>query len=181
MTVRRRRVERLVSVHELPLLVGLVITWMALWQTVSWMSLVSGLVVAIVAMRVFYLPPVELAGRLNLWAALRYLGFFFVHLALASFEVAWYAVRPKRPPRSGIIAIELRTKSDFILTLVGITISLIPGSLVVEVDRFGSVLYLHVLNAATDTKIEHMRRQVSHIEELLIRAVGSREELEGRP
>lgn len=175
---RAKRERALLRVYELPLLLGLLLTWMLLWQEFSWLSLVSGIVVSIVAMRVFYLPPVILAGRFNLWWALRYLCYFLWHLALASAQVALLAVRPGPAPRTAIIAVRLQTRSDFILTLVAMTISLIPGSLVVEVDRFGSVLYLHVLNTPTQHEIQRMRQQTSYIERLLIRALGSRGELE---
>ncbi len=175
----KQRFERvLFRWYELPLLIGLVITWMALWHEVSWMSLASGVLVSILAMRIFYLPPVELAGRFNVWWAARYLVYFLWHLAIASVQVAWLAVRPGPPPRTAIIAMRLRTRSDFILTMVGLTVSLIPGSLVVEADRFASILYLHVLNTPTEREIERARRQTARIEELLIRAVGSREEVE---
>jgi hypothetical protein len=69
-----RRAEWGVRLHELPLLVGLVLLWTMLWHEVSLLSVVSGIVVAVVVMRVFYLPPVELAGRFNVWYALLYLG-----------------------------------------------------------------------------------------------------------
>lgn len=174
----RRRFDPVLRWHELPLLAGLVLLWMALWHEISWMTLVSGALISVVAMRLFYLPPVELAGRFNPWWAARYLGFFLWHLALASFQVSWLAVRPGPPPRTAIIAVRLHTRSDFLLTMVGLTVSLIPGSLVAEVDRFGSVLYLHVLNTPTQRHIRLARRQTYRIEELLIRALGSREELE---
>ena len=175
---RERRAGSLLRLHELPLLLGLLLTWMLLWREFSWLSLVSGVVVSIIAMRLFYLPPVILAGRFNAWWALRYLGYFLWHLALASVQVAWLAIKPGPPPRTAIIAAKLRTRSDFVLTLVALTISLIPGSLVVEVDRFGSTLYLHVLNTPTGKEISQMRSQTLRIEELLLRAVGSREEVE---
>ncbi|MFV0433205.1 MAG: Na+/H+ antiporter subunit E [Leucobacter sp.] len=164
--------------YELPLLIGLVLMWMAFWQEISWMTLISGVIASVVAMRIFYLPPVELAGRFNPWWALRYLCFFLWNLAVASAQVAWLALRPGPPPSTAIIEVRLRTHSDFLITMVGLTISLIPGSLVVEIDRFGSTLYLHVLNAPTQKYIRQMRHQTQHIEELLIRAVGSRQELE---
>lgn len=173
-----RRIEPVLRWHELPLLIGLVLMWMALWREVSWLTLLSGLFVSVLAMRLFYLPPVELAGRFNVWWAARYVGFFLWHLAVASFQVAWLAVRPGPVPRTSIIAVRLRTHSDFILTMVGLTVSLIPGSLVAEVDRYGSVLYLHVLNTPTQKQIRAMRKQARRIEVLLIRAVGSRQELE---
>lgn len=178
MPPRKRFARALLRWHELPLLIGLVITWMALWREVSWMSLASGALVSIVAMRLFYLPPVELAGRFNIWWAARYLAYFLWHLALASVQVAWLAMRPGPPPRTAIVELPLRTRSDFILTMVGLTISLIPGSLVVEVDRFSSKLYLHVLNTPTEREIERVRLETARIEALLIRTVGSREEVE---
>ena len=173
---RERRAGSLLRLHELPLLLGLLLTWMLLWREFSWLSLVSGVVVSIIAMRLFYLPPVILAGRFNAWWALRYLGYFLWHLALASVQVAWLAIKPGPPPRTAIIAAKLRTRSDFVLTLVALTISLIPGSLVVEVDRFGSTLYLHVLNTPTQREIRLMRAQIARIERLLVRTLGSRAE-----
>lgn len=176
---RRARKERaILRFHELPLLIGLVLTWMLLWREFSWLSLVSGLVVSIIAMRLFYLPPVILAGRFNIWWAFRYLIYFLWHLSLASVQVAKLAVKPGPSPRTAIIAVRLVTRSDFILTLVSLTISLIPGSLVVEVDRFKSTLYLHVLNTPTQREIRVMREQTLYIERLLIRALGSKAELE---
>ncbi len=164
--------------HEVPLLAGLTILWMALWREVSWMSLVSGLLVSLLAMRVFYLPPIVLSGRFNPWWAIRYLIFFFWHIAVASMQVGWLAVRPRRLPQAAIIAVPLRSRSDFILTMVGATASLIPGSLVTEVDRFESILYLHVLNTPTAADVEAFRTETLYIEELLIRTLGSRADLE---
>lgn len=172
-----RKLEAVVRLYELPLLIGLVLMWMALWREVSLMSVTSGLLFSVLAMRLFYLPPVELAGRFNVWWSARYVGYFLWHLAFASFQVAWLAVKPGPPPRTSIIAVKLRTRSDFLLTMVGLTISLIPGSLVAEVDRFRSTLYLHVLNTPTQRHVRKMRAQVRRIEELLIRAVGSRQEV----
>lgn len=174
---RARKIEWMVRMHELPLLVGLVLLWMMLWREVSLLSVVSGLVVAFAAMRLFYLPPVELAGRFNPWYALRYLLDFLWHLSLASWQVAWLAVRPGPPPPTSIIAVRLTTRSDFILTMVALTNSLIPGSLVAEVDRFESTLYMHVLNTPTQKEITKMRRDAHRVERLLILAVGSREEI----
>lgn len=175
---RAGRIERIVRLHELPLLIGLIVTWMALWREISWMSFVSGVVVAIAATRLFYLPPVTLAGRFNPWWALVYLGYFFWHVAVASFQVAWLAIRPGPVPRTSIIGVRLHTRSDFILTMVGLTNSLIPGSLVAEVDRANSILYLHVIDTPTQKEIREMRSNVYRIERLLILAVGSKREIE---
>lgn len=172
-----RRVERRFRVYELPLLLGLVVLWMMLWGEISWMSFGSGILIALLATRLYYLPPVELAGRFNVWWAIRYLWYFFTHLSLASLQVAWQALGPGPRPVPAVIEVRLRTRSDFILTMTSLTLSLIPGSLVAEVDRFGSTLYLHVLHAPTHEAIERVRWDAHHVEELLIRTIGSREEV----
>ncbi|MGI8393593.1 Na+/H+ antiporter subunit E [Leucobacter sp. Z1108] len=172
-----RRRERLLKLSELPLLIGLTLTWVALWHEVSLMSVTSGIVVALFAVRLFYLPPVLIAARFNVWWALRYVLYFFWHLAIASVQVAWLTLRPGPPPKTSIVAVRLRTESDFILTMVGLTASLIPGSLIVEVDRYGSTLYLHVLNTPTDRETQHAIQAALDIEELLIRAIGSKRDL----
>jgi multicomponent Na+:H+ antiporter subunit E len=173
-----RHFDRVLRKHEIPLLIGLIIMWMMLWEEISLLSVTSGIVVAVAVTRLFYLPPVELAGRMNLWWSLRYLVYFLWQVSVASFQVSWVAIRPGRPASPAIIAVPLRTHSDFIITMTGMTISLIPGSLVVDVDRFGSTLYLHVLDTPTDEAREKFRQEVLWIEVLLIRAIGSRQEVE---
>lgn len=173
-----RRFRRFLRLHELPLLIGLTVTWMMLWREVSLLSFTSGVIVSIFATRIFYLPPMTLVRRFNVWYVLRYLYFFFTQLVLASIQVSWLAVRPGAPPPTAIIATPLHTKSDFILTMTALTNSLIPGSLVAEVDRFTSTLYVHVIDTASQVEIENARSSVLHIEWLLIHAIGSREELE---
>lgn len=174
----RAQRERILRMRNLPLLIGLVVTWVALWHEISPLSVVTGVLVALFAMRLFYLPPVPIARRFNVWWAFRYLAYFFWHLALASVQVAWLCVRPGVPPKTSIIAVQLRTESDFILTMVGLTASLIPGSLVAEVDRYDSILYFHVLNTPTVRQIREARAAALRIEELLIRAIGSARDVE---
>lgn len=168
-----RRLERAVRVHEWPLMIGLVALWALMWGELSPLSIVSGVIVAIVVMRVFYLPPVELAGRIHVLHGLHYLAYFLWHVAKASWQVAWLAVRPGPTPPVAIIGVRLHTKSDFILTTVGLTISLIPGSFVADVDRYESVLYLHVLNTPSQREITAMRREVLRIERLLVLTFGN--------
>ena len=173
-----RRAQRVLRLHELPLVIGLVLTWMMLWQEISLLSFTTGVVVSISAARLFYLPPMTLTSRFNIWYVCRYLYFFFSQVIIASIHVAWLAVRPGETPRTAIIGVKLHTKSDFILTITGLTNSLIPGSLVAEVDRFSSTLYIHVLDTPSTVEIEAMRKSVYHTEWLLIHAIGSREDLE---
>lgn len=162
--------------RQLPLLVGLVLIWMLLWDDVSWGNLLSGAVLAVGVTRVFYLPPVALSGRFNPYWALTFVLHFAVDLVRSSRQVAFAALRPGYVPRSAVIALDLRTSSDLIMTLTGQALTLIPGSLIVDVDRRNTTLYVHVLDAPTDDDIERTRHAILRTEERLIRAIGSREE-----
>lgn len=164
--------------RDLPLLIALVALWMLLWGTISWLSLASGILVAIVVTRVFLLPPVELSGRLNLGWLLVFLARFALDLVTASAQVAWQAFRPAGVRRSAVVGVELLTRSDFITTLTAITVSLVPGSLVVEVDRERARLYLHALATDDLDEVARVRRQVLSVERSLVRALGSRADVE---
>jgi multicomponent Na+:H+ antiporter subunit E len=76
-----------------------------------------------------------------------------------------------------VLAVQLLTRSDFIMTLTAIAVSLIPGSIVVEVDRAGGVLYLHSIGAESEAAIAKARADVLAIESLLVKALGSKDDL----
>lgn len=163
--------------RQLPLIVGLVVLWMLLWGSVTWLSLATGIVIAVVVTRLFYLPPVELSGRFNPFWFLAFLARFLAELVVASFQVAFQALRRRPVTRNAVLAVDLVTRSDFITTAVAIATSLIPGSLVVEVDRQRSILYLHVLGVGDLEGAERFRAKVLSVERQLVRALGSKDDV----
>ena len=163
--------------QELPLLAGMMLVWGALWQDFAIGNLVFGLLISLVLVRVFRLPPVILSGRFNVWRAAVFVGAFLRDVTLASFEVLYLAVFRGPRTTSAIITVQLRTESDLLVTFVGHVLTLVPGSYVVEVDRRTSTLYLHVLNVNDEAGVEKARASVMMIEERLIRMMGTKEEL----
>lgn len=163
--------------QQTPLLVGLVVLWMLLWGSLSMLNLVTGILIALLVTRVFFLPPVELSGRLNVVWLVIFLARFFTDLVFASFQVAYQAIRPRTISQSSLIAVQLVTRSDFLLTLTSIALSLVPGSLVVEVDRERSILYLHALNTRTMDDVDDIRSQALRVEYLIVRVLGSKDDL----
>ncbi|MCR2783025.1 MULTISPECIES: Na+/H+ antiporter subunit E [unclassified Microbacterium] len=164
--------------RQMPFIVWLVALWMLLWGQFTVLSLVTGLLVSLFVTRVFRLPPVELSGRVNLWYGLVFLATFVGSLVRGSLLVAWQVLNPSRYPGTAIIAVPLRTDDDLIMTHVGVTASLIPGSLVVEADRDRRILYLHVIGVSSDEDVRLQREAVQRWESRIVRAVGSRAQLE---
>lgn len=164
--------------QQLPLLVALVLLWMMLWGSATALTVISGVIVALLVTRAFYLPPVELSGRFNPLLFAAFGARFLLELVKASFQVASMAFSPGHIARSSVLAIQLLSRSDFIMTLTAISVSLIPGSIVVEADRAGGVLYIHSIGADTPEKVEKSRSDVLRIERMLVKALGSRDDLE---
>ena len=164
--------------QELPLLVWLVIVWAALWQDFSPGNLLFGALLAVLVARMFYLPPVELSGRFNILHAVPFALRFLGRVAAASVGVMYLAA--VRGPRvvNAVVAVPLRSHQDLMVTATGHVISLIPGSLVVEVDRSTSTLYLHALNVSSPEEVASLREEVRSIEAGLIRIMGTSEELD---
>ena len=169
--------QRIPLITELPLVIWLVLVWGALWQDFSLGNLVFGALIAYVVVNVFYLPPVELTGRFNVLWALAFVGRFLYKLVTASIEIAWLGVSRGPRLRNAVVAVELRSHSDFLVTATGHALSLIPGSLVLEVDRSTSTLYLHCLNVASAEDADAVRRDVRATEAWLIRIMGTKADL----
>lgn len=163
--------------QELPLLVWLVFVWAALWQDFSPGNLLFGALIAVVVARLFYLPPVELGGRFNILHALPFALLFLGKVVAASFQVLYLAVARGPKVTNAVVAVQLRSHSDMMVTATGHVISLIPGSLVVEVDRSTSTLYIHGLNVRNGEDIVSLRKEVRDTEAGLIRIMGTKDEL----
>lgn len=164
---------------EMPLIAFLAFLWMAVWRDFSFGTLLVGLVLATAIVRVFYLPPLRGTGRFNLFWWAVFAGRFLGRMAVASFQVAWLAVVRGPRVRSAIVAVQLRSHDDFLVTMVGHAVALVPGSLVLDVDRTTTTLYLHCLDFRGPQDIEQVRRSVLRDEALLIRAGGTPSDLAG--
>jgi len=162
--------------RQLPFFVWLVALWMLLWGQFTVLAFLTGVVAAVVVTRVFRLPAVELSGRVNLWYGAVFVVTFLGALVRGSLTVAWQIVNPWRYPGTAVIAVPLRTDDDLIMTHVGVTASLIPGSLILEADRDRRILYLHVVGV--DSDLERQRESVLRWERRIVMALGSRAQVE---
>jgi multicomponent Na+:H+ antiporter subunit E len=151
----------------------MVLMWNLLWGRFHLGNLVGGLLVAIAVLVFFPLPPVTLDARLRPGALLRFTARFLTELVTASLHVAWTAVRPGYRPRSAIIAVDLRVRTDLNLTLTAEVLSLVPGTLILDVDRRTGVLYVHVFDVRGAADLAGSRRRIQDVERRLVRAVGS--------
>ena len=163
--------------HQIPLAVWLVLVWILLWGTWSWANLISGVAVALVVMVLMPLPPVVGGGRLRPLPVLAFAGHFLTDLVLSGAQVAWRALGPAGVRSGAIVQVQLRVDSDLLLTMVAEAVSLVPGSLVLDLDRERRRLAIHLLHADDLADVERQKRAVLATEERLVRAFGSADDL----
>ncbi|MFF5214902.1 Na+/H+ antiporter subunit E [Micromonospora sp. NPDC000442] len=155
----------------------LVLAWNLFWGEFTWGNLLGGLLTAGVVLLFFPLPPVTFHGRLRLRGLLVFGGRFVVELVQASAHVARIAVQPGYTPRSAIIGVRLRLPTDLNLALTAEVLSLVPGTLIVEVDRDAGILYVHVLDVRGPAALAASRDQVRAVERRIVEVIGSDAEL----
>ncbi|MEV0892773.1 Na+/H+ antiporter subunit E [Promicromonospora sp. NPDC050262] len=177
----RRRTRRVVTLW--PTMVVGAVLWVLLWGDLSWANVLSGVLLGALVALAFPLPPVGTATTLRVGPLLHLLGRFVGDLVLASFQVAWTAVVPRRTARGGptphgaLVSVPLRSDSDlFIATTAGLS-SLVPGTLVIDLDRPSRTLRLHVLDIAASGGPEGVRDATLDLEARLLRAFAPSAEL----
>lgn len=96
----------------------------------------------------FAMPSMKLDGYLRRSRALvRLVGFFFWELLLSNLRVARDVLRPSPRHRPAVLAFPMKARTDVEVTLLAILVILTPGTLALDVDEEGHILYLHVLDS----------------------------------
>ncbi len=176
--VRRRTTWRERLRHQWSAIVWLALVWVLLWGSLTWGNVLAGLLVGVLVVVLLPLPALPFHGHVRPLRVVALLARFGLDLFVASFQVAWQALRPGRQPRGAVVGVRLRNPSDVYLTVTAELSSLVPGSLVVEVHRLTGMLYLHVLDLEAYGGADKVRRDVLDLEARVLRALASDAELE---
>lgn len=148
----------------------LMLVWILLWGTFSAANIISGLIIALIITLLLPLPRVPVEGRLRPVALLRLIWYVSYSLVLSSVQVAWLAIRPGPPPATAVLRAHLAVRSDLVLALAVGVLTLIPGSVVLEVDQQRRLIYVHVLNTGSEKTVTNFYRSVRTVERLMIAA-----------
>jgi multicomponent Na+:H+ antiporter subunit E len=146
----------------------LVLVWILLWGTVSVANILSGLAIALLITLLLPLPVVPVEGRVHPLSLLRLIAVVAYELVLSSLQVAWLAIKPGPPPLTAVLRAHLAIKSDLVLALAVNIITLIPGSIVLEIDQVRRMIYVHVLDVGSDRAVQRFYRQIAQMERLLV-------------
>lgn len=170
----RRRARRLTVLWPTAALGALL--WVMLWGDLSWANVLGGAALGALVALAFPLPPADAGMTFRPRAFLTLSGRFLTDLVLASFQVALTALLPHRKPRGGLVTVQLRTRSDIVLAATAALTSLVPGTLVISLDRSRGTVRVHVLDLAGGH--DAVRESTLALEARLLHAFAPRAELE---
>lgn len=149
----------------------LTLVWVMLWGEVTPMAVVGGLLIAVAVLGLFPLPHVVMRLRPRLWPMTVLVTRFLYDLVTASFQVSWLAVRPGRTAGGVVMDLELMGDDELLQVLTAEMLTLVPGSVVIELDPATRVLTIHALDVRTRQEAERMRRRVRAQEARVLRAL----------
>lgn len=157
-------------------LVWLTVLWVLLWDDVSVANLVSGLLVGagvlvFARQRPLLTTDPDHRARVRPLAVVHLVLFTLYKLVEANLVLAWEIITPRNKINVGVVAVPLRTDSEIAMMVVANIITLTPGTVTIEVQGSPSVLFVNVLHLHD---LEVVRRDLQRIEELSVRAFGSR-------
>ncbi len=168
------RARRLVS--RLGMAGWLFAVWLLLWGRADPLIVVGGAVVVIAVYLVSRLPAVPTIKRIRpLWLAVA-LAEFAWDLLVSSLVIARHALYRPRAVRGAIVEVNARTRSELILLAVTTSISLRPGTRLVDLDWDRHLLRIHAMPAGSRKEADAARKGVLRTEHRLMRALRTSED-----
>ncbi|MGO4613714.1 Na+/H+ antiporter subunit E [Nocardia sp. 2YAB30] len=171
MSTGQPRGGRRETIVRIGILAWLTVVYVTLWGDLSVANLLAGVVVGALIMVALPLPRVPVSGRLNPLPLVEVVVISAYYALESSLQVAWFAIRPAPPPVSGVLRVYLSTRSDLVLVLCTDVLNLIPGTMVLEIDRRRCVVYVHVLDVGSDVAVDKFYRTTRRLERLLVNAL----------
>jgi multicomponent Na+:H+ antiporter subunit E len=154
--------------------VGLVALWVLLWGDLSVANVVSGVVVAVAVITVFPSAGVHRRTIVRPLPALRLTAVLVRELIVSNALLTRDVLRRRPRLDPDLVECHMACGAPWVIALVANVLALSPGTVPVEVDADKRLLRLHVLRVEEP---DDMRRRVAHLEELVLRAFGSDEEI----
>lgn len=171
-TVRRRRRRWKIQATYVAALTA---TWVLFWGDLSAANVLAGAAVALLLVVALPMPPIPYSGRIRVIGLVKLTAKFLFDVVVASIQVAWQVFDFRSQPRSAIVRLNMRSDSDLYLTITAEMLSLVPGTLAIELQRPESILLVHVFGIDDDlyARIRSIRSQ----EDRVLAAFASDEEL----
>jgi multicomponent Na+:H+ antiporter subunit E len=130
---------------EILAILAVALLWSFLNGELSWANTAVGVFLGMLLLSVLQRNITRSLPR-RVLGLLRYLGHFFIELVRAGIRLSRLAVTPRPRFHPHVIAVPLRVESNGAITLLALTISLIPGTVPMGVSPDRKFLYAHSID-----------------------------------
>ena len=173
-SLRERRLaaaRRRPGVHiSVDLAAWMIFVWIAAFGTFDPLSLLAALLVTVVVQWFFPLPGRPGVYRLHPWAVIVLAARFLWDMTRAGLHVSVLILFP-RPREDAILRIRVRTDVPEYLSILVAMTTLVPGTVVVDVDSEERFIYLHCLDVEGQGGVKALRQATENQEARILRAV----------
>lgn len=159
-------------------MIGMAAVWIILWGSISPMIIASGILLGWLISIIFPLPPIYWEGRLHPVAVLNLAWHLLRDLVVSSIRVIQLVFARRINLNAGLVRVDLDSDNDLYQVQVAELISLVPGTVVVEVVRHPRRLYLHVVDMIGPDPVAKVQEMSRGVEGRVLAAFGSRQEID---
>lgn len=149
---------------EVLALIGVALLWSFLNGELSWGNILFGLFLGMVMLSVLERNVKRSLPR-RVRGALRFLVTFLLEMVKAGLLNTRLALAPRPKFHPHIVAVPLTVQSTAAIALLGLAISLIPGTVPMAISTDRRFMYCHAVNVED---IEDQRRGILRIESLIL-------------
>ncbi|MES9541068.1 Na+/H+ antiporter subunit E [Actinomadura sp. NPDC000600] len=149
----------------------LLAVWVLLWGRVDALIVVGGVIAVLIAYAASRLPAVPLVRRIRPLRLAEAGAELAWDLLVSSLVIGWHALRAPRRARGAVIEVRARTRSELVLLAVTTSITLRPGTLLVDLDWDRSVLRIHCMPVRDRREADAARDGVLRTEHRLMQAL----------
>lgn len=145
--------------------------WVLLWGSLTPVTVLGGLAVALGVSAVVRMPSVRDPIALRPLALLALGGHLLWDLVASNLDLSWHTVRHGRDTRACVVEVPLLTGSDRVTVAVANALSLSPGTMALEFDHGRRCWYLYALGPRTAEDVERVRRRATALQRRVVAAL----------
>lgn len=145
--------------------------WVLLWGSLTWSSVIGGVLVAYLVLVFFPLPRVHFRLKVRPVSLVILILRFIYDVVVSSVHVAWLVVRPGPTVRGVVMDMELAGDDVLLQTMTAEMVTLVPGSVAIDLDARNRILTIHALNVTNRVEAESFRHMVRAQEARILRAL----------
>ncbi|MCW2722008.1 Na+/H+ antiporter subunit E [Pseudonocardia sp.] len=158
-------------------LLWLTVVWVLLWGVFTPLTVVGGLVVAVLVTVISRQAPASERLPLRPVRLLGLVAYLLYDLVVSGAEVSWEVLRRGPDARGAIMSVPLLSGSERVVALMASALSLAPGAMALEIDHDNGVWYVYALGPRDDAGVRKAWLRTMDMQRRVLATFGTPDEL----